>query len=185
MTALAQWVLAALLSLPRFHLDSETTEERTARLEIISNGIDDAASRATCTGSYKEDKDCKTIWTGSKKELAGLLITQGFFESRFAEHVHEDRCRTGIGECDHGRAKSVWQLHTGSQLSVEQWRALSGTTPESTKAAAWAATQALSRAKTRCGSTLGAISLYATGRTCAWSQAPVRLKFLEKILRTE
>src|SRR5690606_28088831 len=106
-----------------------------------------------------------------------------FFETRLALHVHAGACRVEIGECDSGRAISLWQLQSGYHLPVERWRTLSGTDLESTRDAAIEASRALARGRNYCnGSIEGAVASYATGKSCHWKGAASRIKFVRRLL---
>jgi hypothetical protein len=262
---LKESLLAAALALPAWHGDKESEVDRSARLAVIAQAIDEAVAIATCRGSSakrtqtesdrvkaespapieeskanaelegkKKEADakpqadtlteaasktiasqpasngvatstgrdetksdsgasdgakparpesgrCKRIWAGTQRELGFLLLAQAFFETRLALHVHQGNCRKEIGECDSGRAISLWQLHAGYRLPVERWRELSGTDLESTRDAALEAARALARSYNFCGTTEGAVANYATGRGCIWKPAEERLKFAGKL----
>lgn len=132
-------------------------------------------------GSDSSGKPCKKIWSGTQRELGFLLLAQAFFETRLALHVHEGNCRKEIGECDSGRAVSLWQLHAGYRLPVERWRTLAGTDLESTRDAAVEAARALSRSKNFCGTTEGAVANYATGKGCVWKPAEERVRMAQEL----
>lgn len=172
-------LLAAALSLRAWHGDTETTEERSDRLTIIAEAISEASREATCTPPRADD--CIPVWFGERRELAFLLLTQAHFETHLARHVHEGRCRVARGECDGGRAVSLWQLHAGPQLSRERWQSLIGAEREPTERAAYEAARALGRAKNHCGTTHGAIALYATGKSCTWDDANRRAAFARRL----
>jgi hypothetical protein len=269
---LKESLLAAALALPAWHGDKESEADRSARLTVIAQAIDDAVAIATCRGASgkrtqaeserskserspaqaeapkaqaapegtnveveakvkpdqrtasaspsqpvspsagvtaegergvpnsvpegaktessktegakggtSEGTRCKRIWAGTQRELGFLLLAQAFFETRLALHVHQGNCRKEIGECDSGRAISLWQLHAGYRLPVERWRELAGTDLESTREAALEATRALARSYNFCGTTEGAVANYATGRGCVWKPAEERLKFAGKL----
>lgn len=171
---LAQSILAAALSLPPYSGDVETPEARRARLGTIVAAIDFASARATCAG---EPEGCRRTWPGSRKELAFLLLTQAWWETRLAEHVHADRC--GPHECDRGRSKSSWQIQPSSIVKRGEWATIGGIDLESTKAAAWGAARMLSVNRFRCAKgpgdwVLPTISGYARGNTCEWVGAGKR-----------
>lgn len=150
----------------------------------------EAGAEATKQASLREetrgllsatDAPCKRVWAGSSRELGFLLLAQAFFETRLALHVHQGNCRKEIGECDSGRAISLWQLHAGYRLPVERWRELAGTDLDSTRAAALEAARALGRSRNFCGSTEGAVANYATGRGCVWRPAEERVRFAARL----
>ena len=178
---LQQSLLAALLSLRPFHLDVETEEERLLRLTTISTAIASAAAEATCEGAPAE-AGCQPIYAGNTRELAFLLVSQAYHETRFARHVHEGRCRTNIGECDSGRAIGLWQLQAGAHLPKSRWQTLAGSYFDATRRSAIEAARALGRGLNYCRSTRGAIALYATGRKCDWPGAEGRYKSYRNLL---
>lgn len=204
-------LLAAALTLSAWYGDAEAPEAREARLLTIAQAINIATLQAVCateatkfadvmsevaqlnpepTSDSQEKKteaeadaeECLPLWRGSPRRLAFLLLTQAYFETRLAVHIHEGKCRVRIGECDAGRATSLWQLHAGPQLSRSLWRKLSGTDLIATTGAAFEAARALSRGRNHCRSVEGAVSLYATGKTCSWRPAAQRVNFLTRLV---
>jgi hypothetical protein len=143
--------------------------------------VDGAVDAAPAPSASAKTKPCKRIWAGTQRELGFLLLAQAFFETRLALHVHEGNCRKEIGECDSGRAVSLWQLHAGYHLPVERWRELSGTDLESTRDAALEAARALGRSRNLCGTTEGAVANYATGRGCVWKPAEERVRMAQEL----
>lgn len=142
-------------------LDTETYQEREVRQHIIAQAIGHAAYRATCKGEYNTP-DCSPI-SNDEMSHAAILITIGYWESRFAKHIHEDKCQSGWtkgtnkfkpGECDEKAivdkqgnilnsiflARTMWQLHKDKNIA-EEWDKMSGTSIEATKNAAWAASK--------------------------------------------
>lgn len=158
-------ILAILLSLPAYQ-DRETTIDREIRLGLVAEAIEAAVTE---------------VETERPRELAAMLVATGWWESRYARHVHEGRCRTRVGECDYGRARSPWQLHQSPMVPLDEWRAMRGADLESTRIAATAAARVLSAFRGRCGSVAGAIALYATGRSCRWSGAANRARMVTRI----
>jgi len=181
----AEFILLVLLSLHPYYTDKETKEERTARMTTVANAIDTASSRATCTEPYTQD-ECKPIWTGSKRQLALLLVTKAWWESRLAKHIHEGNC--GPTECDATRvgnvivhkARTIWQMQRTGLLKEWEWDNMDGTDYKSTRTAAWAATRILARGKRKCQHPHGVLSYYATSR-CRWSGAGKRYLFFTKL----
>jgi hypothetical protein len=165
--------------LKAWHGDVETKEDRHARLTMVDISIDRAVERATCD---KDEKNCKPLWKGNKEDLRWILIGQSYFETHFAKHVHADECRVKLGECDGGNAKSLWQIQKTSNAlpEVGWWDTIGGIDQASTDRAAWAATRILSRTYNRCKSISGAISMYATGRTCFWEDGPKRARWISR-----
>lgn len=194
MAALQTLVLTILMSLPRFYADTESDTERYARATILAQAMVEASAQATCTGDWATLVDCKPVWPASEQnQLVALLITQGFWESRFAQHIHADHC--GPHECDPAklpsglvfhRARSVWQIHAGGSVSGSEWWQMSGDKQWPTFVAATAAARILALSRGRCGFAgnweLGTISAYAGSISCAWSKAGPRLSFYRMIL---
>jgi hypothetical protein len=181
-------LLALMLSLPAPYGQKEEPEEREARLTTVAEAIDRASSKATCA-DQDADESCKPVWRGSRLDLAMLLLTEAYWESRLAKNVHEGKCRAY--ECDpyqsrHGvllhRARTLWQLQRSDPIA-EDWDRMVGVDAESTTAAAWAATKLFSRAHQRCGSIAGAISLLAGGTRCSWSQTASRMRLFDTLSR--
>lgn len=185
-------LLAAALTFSAWHGDTETEEDRLVRLRTIVEAINIATERAVCMknatplpplpgDTAEPESPCKPVWRGSPRELAFLLLTQAYFETHLAQHVHEGKCRVNLGECDGGKATSLWQLQAGGHLAPSRWERLSGTSLAATTHAALEASRALSRGRNYCGSVRGAVALYATGRTCRWQPAEKRISFLSRL----
>jgi hypothetical protein len=175
-------LLAMLKQLTPFHLDTEDAAEREVRLTTLAAGMTKVVEFATCTGDHADDSDCKRTFKGKPEELAVGLYTIGKWESGFAQHIHEDKCRIKIGECDGGDAKSNFQVHATGPVSLVLWRQIGGTDQRSTELAAWAATLMWSNAW-RCGSVERAFSAYATSRCDAdYPGAPKRAAEYRKFL---
>jgi hypothetical protein len=159
-------ILAVLLRFPAYFGDVETETERSERLETIASAVHSASS--------------ETPWPGDRNELAAALITQAVFETHLARHVHAGRCKQH--ECDGGRAATLWQLQYGSWLPRKQWLAMQGLELAPTERAARYAAGILSRGRNRCRDLFGALSLYATGRSCSWRGAQERTDFAAKVV---
>lgn len=187
--------LATLLTgLPAYYTDHETPEVRSARMTtVVAPAIDDVASEATCSGPYSAEK-CQRLWPGSKKDLALLLVTKGFWESRFAVHVQAGKC--GPRECDAykdrrtgrivHRAAGYFQVQANGLVPPKEWSTLTGLDYAATRRGAWAAAKVASAARKRCSRAAASwemvtISAYARGNTCYWGGAFVRVKFLNKM----
>jgi hypothetical protein len=185
-------ILALLLSYAPWYQDrQEPAEDRRARLGVVAEAIDDATTRATCQGL----DPCTPIWPGRPVELAAALARTGWFESRYARHIHEGRC--GRWECDPfklpsgrivHRALSVWQVQPSRLVPTAEWRTIRGADYGATSRAAWAAARVLSASYRRCQAPgrpamLGAVSGYATGYSCRWSKAHGRVALIERDVR--
>lgn len=139
----------------------ETQEDGAARMGTIRAAIKTASARAVC---YKQPDPCIATWPGDRATLEWSLLGLARFESALLLRVHLDQCQPG--ECDGGKAKSLWQLHVSHWLPLEAWQHVGGVDQESTDAAAWAAARALAYGFRRCRSLRGAFTLYATGSRC-------------------
>lgn len=187
---LKESLLAAVLTFPSWHGDEEPIADRSARLETIVEAIEIASAQAVCADGAQSGEDapqderseCVPLWSGGRRELSFLLLTQAFFETRLALHVHQGKCRSHLGECDSGKATSLWQLQAGGHLPKARWERLAGTSLEATTRAALEAARALGRGRNYCGSVEGAVSLYATGRTCKWEPAKKRVRFMKRLM---
>jgi len=185
-----KYITAILLSLePAYYSDNETWDERSARMEVIATAIDDASSKATCADKY-DTSDCSATWPNSKKSLALLLVTQGYWESKFAKNVHDGKCRSY--ECDahvtNGnilhRARSPWQIQRTGLVTKEEYQKMNSSSQEGTTMSANVATRYLALGMKSCKTTLGAISIYGGVKMCNWSGARPRDAFYKKLSNT-
>jgi hypothetical protein len=185
-------LLYVALSLQPWYKDvkNEDPVDRAARYGVIVKAVEEAADNATCTGSYKHNPYCEPIWKGKKEELAFLLLTQAYFESRFARNVHAGECEPH--QCDaykdrHGKvrhkATSIWQIQATGIVPRDEWKTLAGLDQASTNRAAYAAAKVLSAGYKRCKTVRGAISQYAGVARCDWPGAKYRTAFYERLLR--
>lgn len=175
-------ILSMLLSLPPAYED-RAEPGRDARMATIADAVAQSVDRARCEGYTA---DCEPIWIGSELDIGALVVTVGWWESRFSRRIHAGQCRPD--ECDPfryadgrvvHRARSCWQAQrTG--WSRKLWGNLEGTGLEPTRNAAWVATTVLAEGQRRCKSTVGAIAFYACGR-CSWSGAKRRVATWEKL----
>lgn len=154
-------------------------------MNIIARAVSQAASRASCTGIYSEAK-CEPVWLGSETKLAALIVTKGWWESRFASNVHRGKCRPDqcdpmrVGKVIIHKARSPWQLQrTG--YSESMWANLVGAELKPTRNAAWVAAKILSEGKRRCRSYYGALAWYGVQR-CDWSGASGRYTTYKKLV---
>jgi len=184
---LHETLVLLLMGLPQHHLDLESTEARTTRLETIARAVADAAEQATCDGPHAHSP-CQKLWPGSSTDLGVLLVTMAWLESRLAKNVHEGRCRAH--ECDpvrdprtgqlRHRARSLWQIHRVGPV-LDEWEDLAGTGYTNTRAAAWAATKLLSRGYRACKTIPGAIATYAGVGGCRWVGAGPRYDLFRRL----
>jgi hypothetical protein len=181
-----KYITMLLLSFEPSYSDKETWEQRTARMELIATAIDDAASKATCSDKY-EDPKCQKTWLQSKKNIALLLVTKGYWESRFAKNVHEGNCR--VDECDsyrvngktHHRARSLWQIQKTGLETHEEYAQMNSSSIEATTMSANIAVRHLVLGMNKCRTILGTIALYGGAPSCDWSGAVPREAFYKRI----
>jgi len=136
---LETYALALMMSFPSSHLDSETYEEREARLKPAAAAIGYAAR--------------------NKFEVRAL-VTLGKFETEFASYVGNGCIvipEKASGNCDGGLARSFWQVHKWCKIA---W-ALPRGSVEATKQFAICAIQHFRGGLRRCHRSLrGAFSSY-------------------------
>lgn len=178
-------VLAMLLMLPPAYVDRDE-EGRQERMGVIADAVSQATERASCSGEYASEKKCVAIWHGEPKQLAALLVTKGWHESRFAKNVHEGRCKKD--ECDpkmwrgvlvHA-ARSPWQFQRTSYAS-DLWKHTKGAGLGATRNAAFVAARILSEGKKRCRSNYGALAFYGI-QQCQWKGARRRYSTFVKLM---
>lgn len=139
-------IFDALMRQPVHKTDTESREERIARMHIVAESIDAATKRAACVDV--SDPECKPVLS-DRRLLAALLLGKGKGESGFAQYVHEGRCQDGpVGQrCDSdrfgvARAHGPWQQWRIAVYPQSDWQAMHAATPRATQLAAWhAATQ--------------------------------------------
>lgn len=169
-----------LLILPRWYEDvNEDPIERHARMSTIAMSVADASDRASCTGRWEAVPDCKRMWYGDPTDLAMGVLALGWHETRYSKHVHEGRCKPW--ECDPyvradgtigHKAHGPWQIHSWAQ----GWSKMTNTSYAATYTGAFAAATSISSGYGTCrGSYRGAVSRYATGKTCDWKGAGPRV----------
>ncbi len=171
-----------MADLPQWHEHKgETRDQTMARLRPTASGIHQAAQRSTCYGRV----ECKRVWQSSTKSAMAVLITTGWWESRFAQHVIDGKCRKW--ECDpvkladgtiFHKSAGAWQQQVAGPILLKEWKLL----PGSPKRQAWAAIRVLAVSKKTCKTYDGMFSLYATGRWCGWKHSPARVRTFNKVL---
>ena len=170
MTPLAAALLAALTALPAAYGERETPDAQAARYEMIAEVI---AAEAP-----------------DEPDLAWVLLGIGWWESRYAYHVHAGHCRRG--ECDEStlrdgtryhRARGPWQVHLTGLVRAGEWRAMLGASREATEVQVRVAARGLRAGYARCKSWRGSISSYATGGGCAWPRAALRWRQIQRMRR--
>jgi hypothetical protein len=174
-------LLHTLLSLPAYHLDRETPDERLERASTTADAIASATLEATCTGPFTGADFCVPVWDGERLELAALLVAIGWHESTFAKHVGAGACKPW--ECDGGRARHYWQTQAGPRLPRAEWLELEGVEYYPATRAAYAAARELGFGYRRCKSIEGAVAFYARPKTgCRWPGAAARAATYRRVL---
>lgn len=139
---------------------------RRARLDEVTNEV-------LLVTEYHKNR-----WKGDPRMLAAIVLAIGQFETRYASLAPVE-C-VGPGDCDNGKAWHYWQTHTPHERRTDGQLGLF--------VAAQDAVTAVIRGANYCGGEgekrlLGAISLYATGKSCDWSGARERLALARKLSR--
>lgn len=141
---IAESVLAWILSLGVYSRDKtpELADRKAEQAAIVADAI------ATATEEVAG-------WPGPKRELAAILTTIAWHESRFSLDVHAGRCRPR--ECDpdsHGRARArgLWQIWRPYKMPDHEWELLAGLDPESTRFSAVVAARIVVRSRRMCRS---------------------------------
>ena len=143
-----EMVLTLLLSLSPWHEDiNEENEARKARLGLISDSQVEVADKLTCGGQYGVPR-CVVVFAGTRNELLSLLITAGWWETRYSARIHAGDCKED--ECDGGAARGVYQVQQNGFVPKELWEKSLGDTPEATYAATMAAALSFSQAWKAC-----------------------------------
>lgn len=116
----------------------------------------------------------------SSREEAAFLLTVGEAETRFASFAGYNRCRvTDNGrQCDHGKARSYWQLHHAACPGL--WNLPPGDA-RGVYLAAQCAVQLYRYARFACTAPGGAFDLYA-GQRCGGKLGEQRYVRMNQIL---
>jgi hypothetical protein len=186
---LVNYITTVLLSLQPTYGDGEAWQQRVDRMSIIAQAIDDASSKATCSDKYESDKTCVRTWPKEKKSLALLLITMGYWESKFAKNVHEGKCRKY--ECDpsvsasgtvYHKARSPWQIQKTGLVNQDEYKIMNSSSLESTTMSANVAVRYLSMGMKQCGTFHGAMAIYGGAGSCSWPGVNNREAFYRHLL---
>lgn len=185
---LVSYITTVLLSLQPPYGDGETWQQRSDRMAIVAEAIDDASSKATCSDKYESDKKCVRTWSRDKKSLALLLVTMGYWESKFAKNVHEGKCRKY--ECDpsiaadgsvYHKARSPWQIQRTGLVSQDEYKVMNSATLESTVISANVAVRYLVLGMRQCGTIHGSMAIYGGAGSCAWPGVKNREAFYKQL----
>jgi hypothetical protein len=178
-TKMACVAFAMLQSLPPWYEDV-SEEGRDQRLAIVAAA--EAAGVAAAGQRVCDDSSrwCSPVWGQDPVVLIAGVTAEGWWETKFAKHVHEGACRAW--ECDAWkrkdgtvlhRARNVWQV----QGWAAGWNQMLGATPEATTTAAVAAARLLAVGWNSCGGNhLGAVTRYAGLGGCSWKGGQGRVK---------
>lgn len=202
MIGLQNTIFALLLMLPSHKEDKiESDNDRTQRMQIIATAITNASRDVICNGT----QDPNYCWNATQQELAVLLTTKGWFETKYNKRLHAGKCYDQ--ECDpiwksttdkHGktiktvvgwRARTSWQIHYQQFMSKEEWTEMIGDSERSTYLAALNAAKILAFGMNRCGgySTENkierAIAMYATGKHCSWKGTKNRMYVYQSLMK--
>jgi hypothetical protein len=184
------YITTILLGLQPAYGDNETWQERSERMTIVAHAIDDASSKATCSDKY-DVKDCAPTWPQDKRSLAILLITKGYWESKFAKNVHEGKCRpyecdavkNAKGQTVSHRARSPWQIQRTGLVTKEEYTNMASSSLESTTISANVAVRHLSIGMRKCNTILGAMSVYGGVQSCSWKGVKPREAFYKDLIK--
>ena len=135
--SLTTYLLTAIASLPIFHEDvgEKFATQKHDQAQMIASAIEKAVEQST-------------EWPDSPRELAALMLTVAWHETRLSLRIHDGLCKPH--ECDNGRARGLWQLHVHRSLPRERWLQVAGFPPENTTRAAQEAAIALVRSRRMC-----------------------------------
>lgn len=138
-TPLEAWALAALQSMVVYREDVGNPE-KPAQLAMIAKATTEAA---------REQKG----WPLSAQRLVAAQLGIGENETHWSLRIHRNECDLKKGECDAGRAISLFQLHAKPLSSPEIWPTLGFMTFESTKLSAKEAARVFVRSYLYCAAT--------------------------------
>lgn len=187
-------LIAAATALPGAGSDAP---DRSAWLADVARSIESAAYHATCSGPWAEADEtiCKAVWPKSQlPELAGLLLTTGYYESRLLKRIAAGRCRRD--ECDATklpdgrvwhRARGLYQIQNSGLLPSGEWARLAGVREVPMHRSAYAAARILAASRARCARFGGSdafvatLSGYGTGMSCSWRGAKPRADMAKRI----
>lgn len=134
---LTTYLLTAIATFPTFHEDvgEQFSVRKQEQAQMIATAIDQAV-------------DESSGWPDSKRELASLMLTIAWHETRLSLRIHDGRCKPL--ECDRGRARGLWQLQAQRSLPRERWLLVAGLNPEATDGAAREAARFVVRSRRMC-----------------------------------
>ena len=143
---------------------------RKARLLLLATAQVEAVDHMTCAGKW-EGTDCVKKFDADPLELYALLLTAGWWETRYNSRIHAGNC--GEDECDGGRARGVYQVHLNGTYPEEIWYHAEGDDFDSTLNATEAAAYSLSSAWKACKKRAGTKGVWAAyGRGACYRSYP-------------
>lgn len=153
-------IVALLLSLPQWHADRLTEDERIALVLPVAMAI--ATSAAT-------------------EEERLFLAAQTWHETRLASYVLEERCAEGPpgARCDEGAATGPWQVH---RWCAGAWVAESSRTERFT-AGAQCALQLYRWGRRECGTAAGGFAYQRHAGECSPAWALRRVETMRRLAR--
>ena len=175
---------AMLTSLPPWYEDVNE-EGRNERLTVIAESEAVGVERAMAPRCEEIASPwCRPWYSKDPVTLLAGVSALGWWETKFARHVHEGRCRAW--ECDAWkrkdgvvvhRARSVWQVHAWAA----GWDRMLGVELAPTTVAAGAAARLVAVGLNTCGSKLGAVTRYAGRGGCSWAGGAGRVRTWEQL----
>ena len=190
---LAAAILAVLVGLPAPACPPRATcaspAVRAEHLRRVAYAIASASERATWTGPWAAADATigRRVWPGSAEELAAVLVTTGYWESRFSVAVQAGRClESGCGP-RWRLAHSDWQIEQSAAVSPALWRSLRGLGEVPISDAAWTSARLLALSRGHCAAHARdwvepTLSGYAIGSACSWSGAARRVPMVWSVL---
>lgn len=147
-------VIASMLESykPWYEDVNEEPVARKARLLMLATAQVHAVDLMMCSGQY-DTEECIKKFEADPRQLYALLLTAGWWETRYNSRIHAGRCNKD--ECDGGKARGVYQAHANGTYPKEIWNASQGDDWEGTLAATQAAAYSFSSAWKGCKNRAG------------------------------
>lgn len=156
---LYETVLLLLLSFKPWYQDiDEPKEARIERFDVVARAQVEVGAQLTCSGAF-ESEGCARAFPGTQGELIALLMTAGWWESRYNRRIHAGECASD--ECDGGASRSVYQVQNNGTYPEELWENSVGLDYESTLNATRAAALSFSAAWRVCHKKHGTKGVWA------------------------
>lgn len=123
-----------------------------ARLVMVSDLQREVSEQLTCSEAYASES-CERRFAGTAQELRRLLVTAGWWESRYGLRFHANDCKPN--ECDGGKAVGLYQIHDQLFFPDGLWESAKGLSRDATYSATLGAGLAFSQAWSACKSKHG------------------------------